>query len=394
MTMKRINIGIFVDTFFPMTDGVAMVVDNYAKRLSKKYHVIVFAPRYLNNDFDDNVFNYDVVRCLSLKLPFVDYSLPIPQMDYKFLKELKKYHLDIVHIHSPFTIGEAGVRYAKKNHLPLVGTMHSQYKQDFLRAVKSEKMADKLTKKIIKIYNKCDECFTVNKEIARIYHEEYGYKDIPKIINNATDMQKVEDINKAYELVNQKYNLKKKEKVFLYVGRINKLKGIFFIIDVLSKLKKIDSKLSYKMLFVGTGQDEKELKKYIHELGLEKKIIFCGKITNRDFLASIYARADLFLFPSMYDTNSLVQIEASSQNTPTLFIKNSGTSAMVTNDVNGFIEENNPNSYAERIIKILNDTRLYNRVSRNAYRDLYKNWDDVTKDLEKEYLSLINKKNE
>ena len=40
----KITIGIFIDTFFPMTDGVIMVVDNYARRLIKYANVIVFTP--------------------------------------------------------------------------------------------------------------------------------------------------------------------------------------------------------------------------------------------------------------------------------------------------------------------------------------------------------------
>ena len=42
--MNKINIGLFIDTFYPMIDGVIMVVDNYAKRLSKYANVYVFAP--------------------------------------------------------------------------------------------------------------------------------------------------------------------------------------------------------------------------------------------------------------------------------------------------------------------------------------------------------------
>ena len=100
----KITIGIFVDTFFPMTDGVAMVVDNYARRLIKYANVIVFTPSYIESDFDDSVLPYKVVRCYSLKTYFWDYNLPIPKLDKKFKKILDSYKLDIVHINSPFTV--------------------------------------------------------------------------------------------------------------------------------------------------------------------------------------------------------------------------------------------------------------------------------------------------
>ena len=392
MKEKELTIGMFVDTFFPMTDGVAMVVDNYAKRLRKRARVIVFAPSIRGMKYDDSVFPYEVVRCKSLKLPFIDYSLPIPKMDLSFYKSLKKYHLDIVHIHSPFTIGEAGVKYAKKNHIPVIGTMHSQYKQDFLRAVRNEKMANTLTKKIIRVFNKCDECWAVNKEVARIFYEEYGYKCMPKVMNNATEMMRVNDLEKACQIINSKYHLKN-EKVFIFVGRINALKGVFFIIDALKDLRKLSPSLKFKMLFVGTGQDEEELKKKIKENDLNDYVIMCGKETNRDMIAAYFARSYLFLFPSMYDASSLVQIESASQKTPTLFLKGSATSATVTDNVNGFIEENDATLYAKRIIKILDDKKRYQEVSENAYRDLYKNWDNVIDDVYSQYMKLISKTN-
>ena len=50
---------------------------------------------------------------------------------------------------------------------------------------------------------------------------------------------------------------------------------------------------------------------------------------DRELLKSIYYRATLFLFPSLFDSSSLVQIEAASQETPTIFIEGSVTSDTV-----------------------------------------------------------------
>lgn len=384
----KITIGLFTDAFFPMTDGVVMVVDNYAKRLMKYANVIVFAPRYIGNEYDDTVFNYKVVRCRSMKVPFLDYSLPMPKIDYDFEKQLSKYHLDIVHIHSPFSIGEEGVRYAKKRHVPLVATMHSQFKQDFIRAVKNERFASLLTKKLINVFNKCDECWAVNSEVAKIFYKDYKYKCLPKVMNNATEMMEVNK-EKAIKLVNEKYHLTD-EKVFLFVGRINALKNVFFIVESLKILKEI-SNIKFKMLFVGTGQDEEELKKKIKEYNLSNDVIMCGKIVDRGMLASIYARSSLFLFPSFYDASSVVQIEAASQSLPGLFLEGSATSATVTNNVNGFIEENDTLKYAKRIVEIISDEEKLSEISNNAKRDLYKNWDDTISDVFENYKRLIKK---
>ena len=386
--MKKLTIGLFNDSFFPMADGVIMVVDNYARVLSEYANVIVFVPRYTGKEYDDSRFPYKVVRCHSLKVPFLDYSLPIPKLDRKFEKELDKYKLDIVHIHSPFTMGEVGLKYAKKHHIPCIATMHSQFKQDFEKAVKSEFLAKKLNDKLIRLFNKCDECWAVNKEVARIYYEEYKYKCMPRVMNNATEMEPVADVKKAHEFINKKYNIKKDEKVFLFVGRINTLKNILFIADCLKAVKEKAPKLKFKMLYVGAGQDEEKLMDKIAECHLENDAILCGKVTNRKELAYYYSRADLFLFPSVYDASSIVQIEAASQKTPAVFLKNTATAATVTDNVNGFLSDYTVGAYSDKIIEVMNNKELYEKVSQNAYIDLYKTWKQM---VDKAY-ELIEKK--
>ena len=386
---EKITIGLFIDTFYPMVDGVIMVVDNYAKRLCKIANVIVFAPNYPGKEFDDSQFPYKVVRCKSLKFPIIDYGLPVPKFDKNFKNELEKYDLDIVHIHSPVTVGKIGVKYAKKHNIPVIATMHSQFKQDLKRAVKIDYLASLLNKTFINVFNKCDECWAVNSEVARIFYEEYGYKTMPKVMNNSTDMEPVKDKEQACNCINKLHGITPEEKVFLFVGRINKLKNILFIAEALKILKKNTPQLKFKMLYVGTGQDEEELKTYIKQNDLENEIILCGKVTDRDLLASYYARADLFLFPSLYDASSIVQIEAASQSTPTVFIEGAATTATVANNVNGFITKNDVNEYAKCIENVIKDEALYKNVSENAFKDLYKNWDDTIKEVYDNYLKII-----
>ena len=385
---NKITIGLFIDTFFPMIDGVTMVVDNYAKRLTKYANVIVFAPEYPKVQYDDSKFSYKVVRCKSVKMPIIDYSLPMPKIDKEFMHELNNTKLDIVHIHSPFTIGKIGVEYAKKNNVPAIATMHSQYKKDFLRAVKFEPFANLLTKVIIRQYNKCDECWAVNSEIAKIYYEEYKYKKLPKVMGNATDMKPVENMEQARKLINEKYNILPDEKVFLFVGRINNLKNVFLIANSLKILKeKYNPK--FKMLFVGSGQDEDELKSIIDKNNMNQDIIMCGKISDRELLANIYARADLFLFPSLYDASSIVQIEAASQKTPTLFVEGAATTATITENVNGFISQNNEENFAEKINETINNKVLYDSVCENVYKDIYINWDSQVSKVFDSYMEII-----
>ncbi len=110
---KRITIGLFNDAFYPAVDGVVSVVDNYARLLSKKANVIVFVPDY-KKEYDDSIYPYKVVRVKSIKIPTVEYTFALPKIDVQFYRELSMYNLDIIHVHSPFSLGMTAIRYAKK----------------------------------------------------------------------------------------------------------------------------------------------------------------------------------------------------------------------------------------------------------------------------------------
>ena len=382
---KKLKIGLFLDTFFPMVDGVIMVVDNYAKRLSKFCDVTVFT---INSKKKcDRKFDYKVVGCKSLHLLAIDYDIPTPKFDKNFNKILKESNLDIVHIHSPFAIGALGVKYAKKHNIPAIATMHSQFKKDFYRSTKSKKLTNILLKHIMKVFNKCDVCYGVNDKISEIFYD-YGAKTMPLVQRNGTDMLPIEDKAAAIKLVNEKYGLNEDTTVFLFVGRINALKNIYFILEALEKLKD----KNFKMFYVGEGQDFEELEMRVKKSSIADNVILTGKITDRELLKAIYLRAKLFLFPSMYDASSLVQIEAASQGTPTIFLKNSATSATVTDNVNGFLSEPTAEKFAEKIEEILADDELYKKVQEGAVRDLYVTWDDCVKEMYQKYLQAIEDK--
>lgn len=376
------TIGLFIDTFYPMIDGVVTVVDNYARILSKKCDVVVFAPE--TGVYDDSKLPYKVVRCKSIKLPKLDYSLPLPKIDRKFLKELESYKLDVIHIHSPATIGRLGVEYAKRHNIPLFGTIHSQFYKDFYRATKNRLLSKKLTDNTMKVFEKCDVCYTVNEGMRDVLMNEYGFKKKLKLARNATDWCIVQNIDKSKDKIRKMYDIKN-EYIFLFVGRINKLKNIFLILDSLNYIK---DKINYKMLFVGDGQDKRELSLKIKEYGLSDRIILCGKCSDRDLLRDYYASSDLFLFPSLYDASSVVQVEAASQKCPGLFIKGSATSSSIKDNHNGFLCNNDYKEYGNKIIEIINNKK-YISVRDNVYKEIYCTWDSEVDKVYKEYLKLM-----
>ena len=382
------KVGLFIDTWYPMVDGVIKVVDNYARRLVQYCEVMVFCPETKGFDREEDAkLPYQVVRCSSLPLITSDYDLPTSVLDPRFEAQLIKSGIDIIHIHSPFSVGMAGVLYAKIHKLPVVATLHSQYKQDFEKSLKLKLASNMALNAVMRVFNACDECWAVNGGIKDLYINEYGLTAPCKVRLNATDHHPVSDAVAAARIVNETYGIAADTTVFLFVGRINFIKNIDFIVRALAKAKAKGLK-NFKMLFAGKGQDEEKLAALVREQGLTEEVVMCG-LTGKEMLEKLYSRAKLFLFPSLYDANSLVQIEAACQGTPTVFLEGARTAATVTPDVNGYVCPPDEDSYARMIMDILADPEAYERVSAAARRDLYLNWDDVVRDVYDDYNSFV-----
>ena len=378
------KIGLFMDDYFPSMNGVIYVMDNYAKRLGKVAEVVVVVP-YVDKEYKDD-FPYRVIRVKSKRMGKVGYSFSTPWSDKGMCKRLLDEKFDIIHIHSPFIMGRLGLWVGEKANVPVVGTIHTRFSYEFKRIFKGKAFNRFMMNFVINTYNRCDELFMVNEAIKRLYIEE-GIKRRIRIVPNATEMVPVRAKVKARNYINETYKIDEDARVLLFVGRINIVKNILFLVESLKEVRK--SGIKFVMLFVGTPDDIGKLRSKIRECELEDYVQIIGKITDRDILSYFYVRADLFLFPSTFDTSSLVQVEAASQKTPTMFIEDSPTASAVTNGVNGFITKANPKAYGRKIVEVLNDEALYKKVSENAYRDLYKTWDDAVEILEGYYEEIV-----
>ena len=114
----------FSDSFLPIVDGVGNVVYHYALNLGNKGHeVYVVAPQTdtgYRGGYPFEIVDYAPLPLLRVK----NYTVGMPALDKHCQNRLGVIQADIVHVHSPFITGQAGISYAQKNGLPLVGTRH------------------------------------------------------------------------------------------------------------------------------------------------------------------------------------------------------------------------------------------------------------------------------
>lgn len=379
-------VGLFNDSFPPVMDGVANAVKNYAYYINKKYgkaYVVTPSfPGYIDKE------EFEVIRFFSIPVILrPPYRFGVPFLDRKALKKINEIPFDIIHVHSPFSSGVLGLYVARKKNIPIIASFHTKYYDDFKEATKSHLLAKIAVKIIIEFYNRVDEVWTVNSSTADTLRE-YGFKKDIKIIPNGTDFMPVKDKEIYRKKINEMYHISEDEIVFLFVGQMIKQKNIEMLLRALSILKSKD--INFKAILIGSGKDESYFKDLALSLNLEDRVIFTGKILDRGLLKAYYSRADLFVFPSLYDTSAIVIKEAAAFGCPSFVLKGSNVAEGIIDGFNGFISENDPLSYAQRIEEILLDMELLRKVGEKAQETLYVSWEDVVDKVVDEYKRLIN----
>ena len=138
-------------------------------------------------------------------------------------------------------------------------------------------------------------------------------------------------------------------------------------------------------MLVGQGEDEQKLKRHAQELEIDDKVIFTGVQTDiRSYLSAF----DLFLFPSVYDTDGIVVKEAAAQGTPSLVIKNTGAAEQIEDGVNGWALDNDIDAFADKVEEIYNMKKNFPNEYL-ALRESTKNKPiPLWKDIADEYLAL------
>lgn len=383
----KLTIGQFNESFPPIVDGVANVVKNYAYWMNKKYgKCCVITPKH--PDADDN-FDFDVLRYSSVKVPKrTEYRFGLPKMDPVFWKEVKAIPFNIVHAHCPFGTGIAARSLAKKREIPFVATFHSKYKDDFKEAIKSEAIVDSVVSMIATFYESADEVWVVNEASAETLRE-YGYRGDFYIMENGCDIDVKYRSDETDREIESKYNIEPGTPLFMYIGQHIWQKNLKLTIEALKIVK--EQGMKFKMLFIGDGHKRADMEQMVKEYGLESFVTFTGRIYDRELISKIYLRCGAMLFPSLYDTSSLVPREAAACGCPTVFVKGSSTSQGIT-ESNGFLVENNAGSLADTVKFIITNPDKAKAVGENARSTIYRSWEEAVDKAVERYLYLIDMK--
>lgn len=148
-------------------------------------------------------------------------------------------------------------------------------------------------------------------------------------------------------------------RIFLFVSRVEKYKGIYEAIDLFVNIKKAYDKV--RLLIVGDGTELQNVKNYVHENRFNN-IEFLGRLSGHE-LAQKYNESDILLLPSYSEGFPAVVIEAMAFGLIIATTPVGGIIDFFNNRMGVFLDQTNSRENTDRIKKIMDDKELINAIS-------------------------------
>lgn len=383
---ENLLIGQYIDSYLPAIDGVTLTVRNYARWLNRNHcacYVAAAAPPA--GYVDDDEFKVLRYRSISIKRR-PPYRFGIPGLDFRFVHQQLAALPALLHAHSPFSAGREALSLAQHYHIPLVATFHSKYYDDILQATGSKFLAEEAVRIIVSFYEKADAVWAVNAGTAETLRG-YGYRGDISIMPNGTDFFPIADEVAARCQVEERYHLDSGDKLVLFVGQHILQKNLSMLLDACAICRQTGGR--FRLMMVGDGYAREQLQRQAQALRLDDICTFTGMVANRELLCSLYLRADIFLFPSVYDNAPLVLREAAMGGTPAILIGDSNAAGDTKDGENAFWSENDAHALARALKTVLDDDALRLAVGANARRTLARPWESVVADAYRAYLDIL-----
>ena len=368
------KIAVFTDSFLPGNGGTEHAVLNICNSFKELGNeVILFAPDYhREQQFND----FTVYRLKSIKFNDNDMMAFVGCELKRITKIVKDFSPDIIYYCTALSLATCAVKVGKKLNVPVVATIHTKFKEAFYNTSKSRFFTNCLIKSLVSKLNKTDKvatvCYAMKKELY-----SYGYKGQVQVIKNGVPQSNVKKDFKSGEIGDCAH--------FIFCGRLEKFKNVQFTLKALGILKREKNLKDFKFTIVGFGNYEKALKKLTKKEGLDENVTFTGFVGDAEHLNGYYKEADLLLFPSVFDNDSLVILEAAYNGVPTLTLRDCGSSERITDGENGFVAEYDARKFAEKIYGILTDKELYSKVCENVHTVTANSWRQSAE----EYIALF-----
>lgn len=393
VTHNIMKIAYFTDTFLPQVNGIATALANQATELGREGHqVLIFTPKL--DDIKRGKFQAKNVRLIQLPtVPALIYT------EYKFgvfglprvIKHLSKFDPDIIHLHSPFTVGMDAVMAAKLLKKPLVSTVHIYFADsDYLKFIKNKlavKLLDKVAQRYLNfLYSQSDLVLAPSKMLVAELLKN-GFKKPISYLPNGVILENPKFLSeKEKKELRLKYGLK--EKVILHFGRLSYEKNVDLLVKAFHQLLKQYKNIS--LLIIGDGPAIKSLKKLVKSLGGEKNVVFTGFMDHQILISSgILGIGDIFATASTMENHPMAVLEAMIFGLPIVGVKQAGLIELVSSN-GSLAKPADTEDLAQKMEEILSNKSMQEIMGANSLK-LIKNFsvDKTTNGLLKLYHTLL-----
>ncbi len=383
------NICLLNDSFPPLIDGVANVVSNYADCFTHAGRpTMVVTPAH--PQANDQNCRYPVIRYPSIDLrKKTGYMAGVP-FSPEAARVVKEKKVSILHTHCPIMSALLGRELRQISGAPLILTYHTKYDIDITNSIHNTTLQNSGKKALLDNINACDEVWTVSRG-AGDNLRAMGYEGEYTVMPNGVDFPRGRVTEERMAAVTEKWPLPRSVPTYLFVGRMMWYKGVRIILDALTALQRCGQ--PFRMVFIGDGTDRIEIEQYASKCGIADNCCFVGSVDEREQLRAWYCRADLFLFPSSFDTNGLVVREAAACSLPSVLIRDSAAAEDVVDQDTGFLIEENADSLFQFLRKYGQANDVLSYVGERAATELYLSWKDASEKAFEQYLIIEEKNN-
>jgi len=342
--------GIVTDDFYPWVGGMGRHVYELSIRMPPEQFYI-FSP--CNNNLKNHI---RLTPAFHKKGKNLALSFWLNRNTDRIITE---YNLSKLNIHC----GPGGLFLLRDIGIPVIATCHHTYWQQshYIRSQLWKKFFVPLEKQT---YQLADKIICVSQDtrdiLVRYYH-------IPSkkmlVIPNGIDTSIFFPIP----------GIKKIPNSLLFVGRLDKRKGIDFLAEAMPFVKE---KIKTAKLYIGgTGKYESKLRQYVIKKNLSDHVEFLGFIPDNE-LNYWYNRVQCAIIPSVFEGFGFTAAEAMAAGTAVIATNTDGLKSIVKDNTNGFLVRYGAvNELSDKIIFMLNDRETRKRFEKKGREMIVSNYD-------------------
>ena len=252
-----------------------------------------------------------------------DYRVAKPGSHF-FGKQVLAFRPDILHIHSPCSLGHAAVRFGLRHRIPVVATYHTHF-ASYAKYYNIPMLEPFGWSYLRHLYDGCDRIFVPSVPILDELWS-HGFRHLQHL-PHGVETTAFGPSFRSFEW-RSAHRIPSDRKMLLFAGRLVWEKDLRTLAEVYARLRLSRPEVIFAL--AGDGPVRQELQTLMPDA------VFLGQLDGTS-LASAYASADLFVFPSTTKTFDNVILEAMASGTVPVCAREGGAAGVVQHGVTGIL---------------------------------------------------------